>query len=179
MNNRIFVLCTGRCGSTTFIQACSHATNVTAGHETHSRLVGPQRLVYPDHHIEADNRLSFMLGRLDEIYGQAARYVHLTRNPVATARSLAKRIDRPRSLSLAWHRGILTQSSTQKAEQSMLDLIENISANIKLFLRDKDWIPVRLERVQTDFPMFWGWAKLQGSLSAAMQEWKTKYNASS
>jgi hypothetical protein len=56
----VFVLGRGRCGSTTFIRAYKHISNFTSGHETRARLLGEARLNYPDHHIEADNRLSWM-----------------------------------------------------------------------------------------------------------------------
>ena len=81
----VFVLCTGRCGSTTFDRACRHMTNWTAGHETRSHLTGPDRFAYPPRHIEADNRLSWMLGRLEQAYGADAAYVHLTRDAEAVA----------------------------------------------------------------------------------------------
>lgn len=50
----VFVLCTGRCGSMTFAEACSHAVNYTTGHESgrHRRY----DLKYPADHIEVDNR---------------------------------------------------------------------------------------------------------------------------
>ena len=31
---RVFVLCTGRSGSTTFVRACQHIDNYTASHES-------------------------------------------------------------------------------------------------------------------------------------------------
>ena len=34
MFSNVFVLCTGRCGSTTFTQACQHIQNYTASHES-------------------------------------------------------------------------------------------------------------------------------------------------
>ena len=65
----VFILNSGRCGSTTWIRACTHIDNFSAGHETRSHLSGDARLDYPDRHIEADNRLSWLLGRLDRQYG--------------------------------------------------------------------------------------------------------------
>ncbi|MEW8461604.1 MAG: hypothetical protein AB2653_14955 [Candidatus Thiodiazotropha endolucinida] len=76
----IFILNAGRCGSTTFVQACQHISNYSAAHESRSTLTGKQRLSYPDNHIEADNRLCWLLGRLEREYGNDAYYVHLTRN---------------------------------------------------------------------------------------------------
>ena len=59
---RVFVLCTGRCGSTTFARAAAHATNFTAKHESRTYKLGAQRLAYPDNHIEVDNRLAWWRG---------------------------------------------------------------------------------------------------------------------
>ncbi len=83
----VFVLCTGRCGSSTFIEACHHIANYTSAHESRSSLLGAERLAYPAQHIEADNRLSWLLGRLDAAYGDSAFYVHLQRNHPDTAAS--------------------------------------------------------------------------------------------
>jgi hypothetical protein len=87
----VFILNTGRCGSTTFVKACEHITNFTTAHESRMHLIGNQRLAYPDNHIEADNRLAWFLGRLEAAYGDRAIYVHLRRDPLKTARSFEKR----------------------------------------------------------------------------------------
>ena len=76
----VFVLTTGRSGSVTFAEACRHITNYTAGHETRVGLVGDDRLAYPGDHIEVDDRLAWLLGRLEDAYGDAAFYVHLRRD---------------------------------------------------------------------------------------------------
>jgi hypothetical protein len=83
----VFVLTTGRSGSLTFTRACERITNYTAGHETRSGLLGRERLAYPDRHIEVDNRLAWMLGRLEDAHGDRAFYVHLRRDEEATAES--------------------------------------------------------------------------------------------
>src|SRR5664279_6422416 len=86
----VFVLTTGRAGSESFIAACKHLTNYTAGHESQVSRLGPDRIQYPDRHIEADNRLAWFLGRLEERYGDEAFYVHLVRDRAATAASLVR-----------------------------------------------------------------------------------------
>ena len=87
----VFVLCTGRCGSTTFTRACEHINNYTSSHESRTQFLGAERFNYPTNHIEVDNRLSWLLGRLDNIYGNDAFYVHLTRDINLTCNSLTKR----------------------------------------------------------------------------------------
>jgi len=54
-------------------------------------MLQQERSNYPKNHIEADNRLSWMLGRLDRQYGNQSFYVHLKRNESDTARSFTKR----------------------------------------------------------------------------------------
>ena len=43
-------------------------------------MIGPERLDYPDQHIESDNRLAWYAGRLEKRYGDDAFYVHLKRD---------------------------------------------------------------------------------------------------
>ncbi|TNF34848.1 MAG: hypothetical protein EP315_06710, partial [Gammaproteobacteria bacterium] len=101
----IFILNTGRCGSMSFIQACQHITNYSSAHESRCHLIGDERLNYPARHIEADNRLSWFLGRLDQVYGNSAFYVHLSRAKPATVASFARRGDF--GIMQAYREGIL------------------------------------------------------------------------
>ena len=87
----IFVLCTGRCGSTTFTRACEHITNFSSSHESLCKFLGVERFEYPKNHIEVDNRLSWLIGRLDKAYGDEAFYVHLKREDSLVAKSFTKR----------------------------------------------------------------------------------------
>ncbi|UYO73880.1 hypothetical protein M0220_13480 [Halomonas qinghailakensis] len=89
-----FVLCTGRCGSVSLAKSFNYVKNYTSGHESLSHLVGSSRLNYPKRHIEVDNRLSWMLGRLHSKCGDDAFYVHLKRDRLAVAESFLKRFDR-------------------------------------------------------------------------------------
>jgi hypothetical protein len=174
----IFILNSGRCGSTTFIQACKHISNYSAGHETRLRLIGPARLAYPDNHIEADNRLCWLLGRLDRAFGDQARYVHLSRERDATAASFAQRDDF--GIMKAYREGILLDGEPgQTSRQLADDYLDTVEANIELFLRDKSQtMRLRLEHARQDFTDFWDWIGAQGDLKAALAEWGTRYNAS-
>jgi len=87
----IFCLSTGRCGSTKFIKAFSHAVNYTPGHETRSSFIREDRFLYPDQHVESDNRLSWMLGSLERYHVDDPIYVHLTRDRDAVVESFTKR----------------------------------------------------------------------------------------
>jgi hypothetical protein len=174
----VFILNAGRCGSTTFIQACRHIRNYTAGHETRLRLIGHERLAYPEWHIEADNRLSWLLGRLDRVYGDSARYVHLTREPEHAVASFAKRSGF--GIMKAYREGILLDGEPSQSERDLaLDYLDTVEANIASFLKDKSrTMTLRLEQARHDFIRFWQWIGAEGDLDTALAEWETSYNAS-
>ncbi|HEY9052972.1 MAG TPA: hypothetical protein VIQ03_15580 [Gammaproteobacteria bacterium] len=174
----IFILNAGRCGSTTFIKACQHIQNFTALHESRSVFTGTQRLEYPDNHIEADNRLSWFLGRLDQKYGNNAFYVHLTRNHESMTESFARRKDY--GIMKAYKEGILQGGTElQTAHDLALDYIETVEANIMLFLKDKtNKMTFRLESAKDDLAVFWNAIGAEGNLVSALAEWDVHYNAS-
>ena len=177
----IFVLCTGRCGSTAFVKACSHFTNFTAGHETRAEYVGAERLQYPDRHIEADNRLSWFLGRLDRTFGDNAYYVHLTRDLEEVAESLSKRIDKLGTIGHAYRNGIIIKKHDQQpvpALEAMRDYVETVTENIELFLNGKrNVMKIPLAEAKSIFPQFCDWVAAEGDFAAALKEWDVKHNA--
>jgi len=173
----VFVLNTGRCGSVTFSRAASHISNFTSGHETRSGQLGEGRLGYPDQHIEADNRLSWLLGRLDQKYGGDAFYVHLTRNVHETARSFAGRHDR--GIMAAYHgSGILMGLRSPDPYELGLDYCHTVTANVEMFLRDK---PLKmhfpLEDAAELFPVFCDRIGADVDIKAALGEFTVKHNA--
>ncbi len=174
----VFILNSGRCGSTTFIKACQHITNYTAAHESLLSNTGPQRFDYPGNHIEADNRLSWLLGRLDNKYANNAFYVHLTRNNNDVATSFSKRINF--GILKAYEQGILMhERHLVPSEDIAKDYIETVESNIKLFLKDKtNKMDISIETVKKDFTQFWNNIGAEGDLEKALEEWDIKHNAS-
>ncbi|MCU7905788.1 MAG: hypothetical protein KZQ76_07990 [Candidatus Thiodiazotropha sp. (ex Epidulcina cf. delphinae)] len=174
----IFILNAGRCGSTTFIQACRQITNYTASHESRLQYTGEQRLAYPADHIEADNRLSWILGRLDRRFGDNALYVHLSRARKKSADSLVKRSDF--GIMKAYREGVLLGGRQPHAEEIAFDYLDTVESNITLFLKDKTQrMDFRLERATSDFTDFWRQIGAEGDLEKALAEWQIRYNASS
>ena len=174
----IFILNTGRCGSTTFIKACEHLTNYTAAHESLSGFTGEQRLAYPDNHIEADNRLSWFLGRLDSKYADSAFYVHLSRDLNLTAASFARRMDF--GIIKAYKQGILLGADQElSAEEIALDYIQTVDANIRHFLKNKtNKMNFSLDSAKLDFKLFCKRINAQGDVQKALMEWDINYNSS-
>lgn len=177
----VFVLCTGRCGSTTFIKAAEHISNYTAGHETRPHVLGNSRFAYPVGHIEADNRLSWLLGRLDTHYGDSAYYVHLERDLLSTARSFLSRQDR--GILRAYRTEILMGASKELCSNPdflpvCIDYCQTVTANIEAFLSNKSRrFSFRLESAQADWPRFCEWIEAEVDIQASMLEWSVKHNA--
>lgn len=173
----VFILCTGRAGSLTFIRACQHIRNYSAAHESRAHLIGTERLRYPANHIEADNRMCWFLGRLDQTYGDQASYVHLQRDRTATARSYARRWSG--GIMKAYHSAILQELSPETDVMAVcLDYVDTVNANIAAFLRDKSHTMLfQLEQAHEDFPRFWEFIGAQGDYAGALAEWDTAYNA--
>ncbi len=173
----VFVLSTGRCGSTTFERACSHITNYTAGHESRAGALGAERFRYPERHIESDNRLSWVLGRLDRAYGDRAFYVHLTREEGLVARSWARRAHA--GIMSAYRHAILWHCPPQaQAMDVARDYVDTVGENIRLFLRDKrNRMDFRLEYAREDFTEFWRRIGAEGDLQAALAEFDVTHNA--
>lgn len=174
----VFVLNTGRCGSTTFIKACAHISNYTSAHESLAAHIGEARLQYPGNHIEADNRLSWYLGRLDSLYGKEAFYVHLTRNEEETAVSYARRYGT--GIMEGYSKGILIEHELDETSADLArDYCHTVTKNIELFLRDKPkQMAFRLEDASRDFATFWSEIEAEGDFDAAQGEFSQKYNPS-
>lgn len=174
----IFVLSTGRCGSLTFCEACSHISNYSAAHESRSRILGDSHFDYPANHIEIDNRLSWFLGRVDTCYGKDAFYVHLTRDVERVAASYSKRFGS--GIMRGYAKALMMGHHPRKVAMELArDYCKTVNANIDLFLKDKPLkLSVSLEQVLDDFPIFWDRIGAQGDLGAALAEWGINYNKS-
>ena len=148
----VFVLCTGRCGSVTWAEACKHISNFTAGHESRWGRFGADRLDYPDRHIEVDNRLVWYLGLIDRLYGGDAFYVHLVRNRQAVIASYVER--HHRELMAGW-RCITDMELAGTPEQRASDYVDAANAAIESFIRDKPyWLRVNIETAVDSFCEF-------------------------
>jgi len=173
----VFILSTGRAGSMSFERACRHITNYSAGHETRSGLLGQRRFDYPQNHIESDNRLAWLLGRLEREYGDDAVYVHLIRDPTNTANSFASRANR--GIMRAYRDGILLGVGEFESDEMVaLDYVDTVNENIRQFLRDKTRaITFELESVTDRFHEFWDMIDAEGDYAAAVAEFQVRHNA--
>lgn len=175
----IFVLSTGRCGSTTLAKACNHISNYSSSHESRSGCIGASRFLYPQNHIEVDNRLSWLLGRLDKVYGNDAYYVHLKRDDIKVAISFSKRYSG--GIIKAYRGGGIIMGLPEDTNpiSVALDYCQTVNENIEMFLKDKtSKMTFRLESYQEDFLRFWNEIDADGDYKSALAEFKINHNAS-
>ncbi len=177
----VFVLTVGRSGSNTFAQACSHISNYSSGHETRSWEIGPSRFDYPNGHIEVDNKLSWMLGQLDEKYGDDAFYVHLNRNKAQVVESWDQRWNLSFSNIRFFTEGVLSNVPELLSDTDRLVVgahhYDTVNANIRLFLKDKsNVLTVHLEDIENDFVRFWHEIAAEGDLDNALAEFNVRHN---
>jgi len=158
--------------------------NYTSGHESRARRLGDERFRYPENHIEADNRLSWFLGRLDQVYGNDAFYVHLIRNREDTIRSYNRRWVRNGSLIRAYCEGFQQIALHRLDRQRRLDVVgdfyDQVHCNIRHFLKDKKrQMTIRIERAGEEFPLFWERIGAEGDLTGALETLGSHYNRTS
>ena len=166
---RVFVLCTGRCGSVTLAEALKPATNYTIGHETRWGQVMPHRIDFPDDHIEIDNRFAWLLGSLGERYPDAF-YVHLTRDRTRVAKSFNRR------WANATMRGYRALSGLGEGLPTAFDYVEVVNGNIRHFLRNKEAVTVELGNDE-DFRELWQRIGAEGDLNEALGLWNKVHNS--
>lgn len=156
-------------------------TNYTSGHETKAGGVGTNRLAFPENHIEADNRLSWYLGRLHFKYGDSAFYVHLKRDLDSTAKSYARR--KNVGIMNAFASGLLRQKVLDEQARNPLtlatDICETITNNIDHFLLDKtNKMEIHIEDLEKGFSEFWDRISAEGDKEAALASLSKPTNTS-
>jgi hypothetical protein len=181
---RAFILCTGRSGSVTFIRSCRHMDNYTAGHESLAPAVGAARFAYPEHHVEADNRLAWFLGELGARFAADALFVHLRRDPDEVAESFLRRWDNGHRANIvkAFGEAVVPHRSEPPAEERPAlarFYVDTVRSNIEAFLATVPYsMTFDLETAKEQLPEFWYRLGAEGDLDAAVAEFDQRHNAS-
>jgi hypothetical protein len=186
---RVFVTGTGRCGTTTFKEACRHITNYTAGHETNRHKADMNNLEYPDNHIEVDPHLWAMLPLLEKKYPRSC-YVHIRRNRAEVIESWWKREANQlpgsglglASLAAPFVQlnvnNLKSQHQFYPAAKLMYDVI---TSNIDHFLQNtrvNSCITLQLGLITVaEWRNFWDLIGAEGDFVASCQTWDTVHNA--
>jgi hypothetical protein len=171
----IFVLTTGRAGSTTFSRACQFIEGYSASHESLNDKIGKYRFEYPEMHIEVDNRLAWHLGHLNEIYGNDAFYVFLKRRKTRVADSFAAR-GYSGIMHAFGNSGIVREGGKNSKLQLAEFYVDTVYANINHFLQDKDHLVVEMENIEEDFMKFLDACQLRADLGSIKECLATEFN---
>lgn len=173
---RVFVVGTGRCGTSTFYQACKHITNYTVGHETKK---GPSKIgdwEFPDNHIEISSNLTIALPHLIRTYPEA-KFVRLKRNKQDCIKSLAECV--PESMVMFakqwWYLYDIDLISLDylKVASTFYDWCEELYQMV---------LPIGslfydIEKMEQNFAKFCLTIEATGKLADGTSEFKKKYNS--
>ena len=167
---RVFVTGTGRCGTTTFYQACRHITNYTSAHETEAGRIPSYQ--YPDRHIEVSHLLVVGIPFIRQHFPDSV-WVHLTRSREACIQSIRGQLwGEVAAWSREWY---LTDhpALVYEAAQAYYDRVIELC---QVLLPDAITIPI--ERAREWFPYFWHKIGAEGDMDAALNEFDRAYNPS-
>ncbi|WNC72544.1 hypothetical protein RGQ13_00800 [Thalassotalea psychrophila] len=179
---QVFVIGTGRCGTTTFKQACTHIKNFTCAHESRVNQLGEERLNYPKFHIECDNRLSWFLGRLENQFDQnKVLYIHLLRDEHQVSESYKKRFINGLIMP-AYTSGIYIDLPKHIEPFKLAiakDYVKTVKHNINSFLKDKpNQMTIDINNPKQSFIQFWQKVDANGDQKLALQELAKRFNYS-
>lgn len=128
---RIFVLSPGRTATVAISRFFHYAEGWTSSHESRTGSLARDRFPYPDRHVEADNRLAWMLGHLYHHHGDATSLIVIVERDIPEiGRSYARRYLTPDGLARAWSDGIIR--SGRRDEDTAADMAETVYANLAL-----------------------------------------------
>ena len=164
---RVFVVCTGRCGSVTLAKACEHLDNFTVGHEEIN-----EDLEYPDNHIAINPQFSIVLDELVAKYPDAV-YVYLERCTDDTAKSFQD-LDNG-SWLIHWQAlyNTVFPLPTFRAAKAWVRMSKLLITSTL----PSDYIKINLATIKGDFLKFVGAIGGQGNIIAALAELDVKHNA--
>lgn len=173
---RVFVLGTGRCGTTTFAKACAHVANFTSAHET---PYSKHRLAFPDQHIEVSPHLTWLLGPLVErVDPFDALFVHLLRRKSEVVASWMKR-GQSMGPGLWTPLARVPKQSDEQWREACELCYDAINEQIKSFclFHRFDYAQAWLHELDKFWPSFWQRIDAQGDYDAALAELSRRHNA--
>ena len=170
---RVFVVGTGRCGSSTFYQACKTISNYTCGHETFVGKVHDFK--YPDNHIEVAVQNMQALAYLRREYPNS-KFVHLIRERESCIQSLYKQV--PEYLSAwAFQMFLLNyrRPSIEIAEW-YYDITVNAIRGFSRSICQQDYIEIPTYQMDADWGCFCKQIRADCNFEEAYKILKRKYN---
>ncbi|MBO7922675.1 hypothetical protein J5X92_10635 [Alteromonas sp. K632G] len=177
----IFVLSAGRAASTTFARACVYIDNYSCAHESNAQMLFPQRMTYPNNHIEVDNRLVWFLPLIESYSKGETYFVYLKKDLDKIAHSYELRWGLRESIVKAFGHGILMRPKISHLER--IDICRSYTQfceeSILSFISDKRSITIEVDNIKEGFDQFFDDIGACGDKEAALEELSIKYNVNS
>ena len=167
---RVFVVGTGRCGTSTFYHACRHIHNYEAYHEPNSGQV--DSFETEDQVINVSSQFVVRIPELLKKYPES-KWIHLIRNRDQCVESLAKccpvEMD---GYVRQWCQ--IFQCNLTRASQFYYD---SINSMIELMLRNQSCLTMNLPIRRPAWMTFWSFVGAQGDFESSLREWESCYNS--
>lgn len=168
---RVFVVGTGRCGTSTFYQACLHATNYLSRHEAYAIGDCPP-FFFPEHpSIEIGSTLTMFIPRLKRRFPQA-RWVHLQRERQACCESIARECHEE-SVGFAKRWLWKSEINPVRAAEIFYDSVNDLCQSLL-----PEAFHLQLETVEQQWLDCWKFMNCVGDFSSSLSVWRRKYNPS-
>lgn len=181
----VFIVGTGRCGTTTFARACHWITNYSSGHETTVGVTSwEKKLRFGPKHIESDPHIVWYFPQILRKYPQAL-YVHLKRNRDDVVKSWLNRysdITRGPEGYVNLHFQCNPPYSKLLPENKRRALgvfYDSIIGHIEFAfatLPPEQTRTYQLEQLDQQFPEFWRYIEAQGDLENAILTCRKRHN---
>jgi len=164
---RVFGVGTGRCGTCTLYQACTHIENYTSGHETQAGIVSPHE--YSDNHIEISSQLVLEIPTLKEKYPDAV-FVHVIRDKDSCVESLLRNCwDAMEAYASQWHQTNHPYDTVIAASK----FYDQVNAMCMFFSE----IRIELESPLNGWQQLWSRLGAEGNYAESVIVWDKRYNA--
>lgn len=169
----VFVMGTGRCGTTTFAKACNCFKGFTSKHES---KVKNNDLVYPNNHIESDPHLFWHLPNLVSKYPDAL-YIHIIRERDACIRSLSKR---PSLYSYAYITELSKRKKTDlnKIAERFYDFVTGCLCSFFKGNGHLDYMEIDLPPTKDQWREFHEKIGSPNGYKESLKHWNRRYNRS-
>ncbi len=168
---RIFIVGTGRSGTSTIWQACRTIPGMQAGHESHVGTENVGNWDYPENHIEVSSQLIIGLPILKRKYPDAL-WVHVIREREACVSSLARQVG-PAMDWFAHQWWMFTAGVDRWAAAAAF--YDSMNLTIVDLLPD-DPFTFHIERAHEQWPEFLRWAGLDCDPGPGQERLRRRYN---
>lgn len=174
---RVFVVGTGRSGTSTAYHALQHVAKHTVGHESRAGILLHHE--YPENHIEVSSQLIPEIVQLALQYPNA-KWIWLKRGKSATVRSIATQCpDAMAAYGFQWFQVVVKKEEPRRSEQllQIAELYYDAMYSLLSSLLPTDAYCLHIETIKDQWEACWKYHAWEGDFQASLSAWNRHYNA--